>query len=86
MDKEKVKKELSRKFQPQWSFKTYASAKKELDFQRRMNPDTYKWLMKKDIMVGKAIIPTKEVVKKRIIAKKSSVHPSSPEYDLVFWS
>jgi len=68
----KQKEYLKGDYQPQWYFKTIASAKKELLWQKKMNPDTYKWLLTKDIKVGGKRVSTTEVMAKLKSQIKSS--------------
>jgi len=56
-----VRHDLRKKYQPQWVFKTNKEAKKELKWQKEVNPAIYSWLIKKDIKVGKKRIPAKEI-------------------------
>jgi len=62
-----TQKHLGKKYQPQWSYATKTEARKDLNWQKRMNPSTYKWLMKKDIKISGQRVPAKNIhaVRKR---------------------
>lgn len=66
------RKYLKQEYQPQWHFRTKASAKKELSFQKEANPDTYKWLMTKKIRVGGKRVYAKQVIKSRRVAPRNA--------------
>ena len=60
----KMKSILKKKYQPQWSFSSKKSAMDELDFQKKVNPQTYKWLKPKIIKIRGKKVPVKTLLKK----------------------
>lgn len=55
---------LSKKYQPQFNFKSLKQAKEYIGFQKSVNPATYRWLRSKIVVVSGKRTPVKTIVKK----------------------
>jgi predicted DNA-binding protein (UPF0278 family) len=68
--------DLRKKYQPQWHFKNVKSAVEGLNFQKNWNPNTYRWLLRKDIKVNGRRVPARLVMNKvRKVRRRTTKSP-----------
>jgi len=75
---------LNKKYQKQFDYNTRKEAKKDLNFQKKFNPSTYRWLLKKDIRIAGKQTPVKSLIKKPVIKRNNLRNKGIYDYSFLY--